>query len=72
MEIETQKILGGDGGRVPHEVRISAHTNRVPVLDGHTMTVSVEFVAATEVAAVEVMQGFGEADERRPRVLIGS
>lgn len=59
MEIETQKILGGDGGRVPHEVRISAHTNRVPVLDGHTMTVSVEFAAAPAVAQViEAMRAF--------------
>jgi aspartate-semialdehyde dehydrogenase len=46
MERETQKILGTDGGRVPHPARISAHTNRVPVIDGHTMTVSVEFEAA--------------------------
>ena len=51
MESETQKILGGDGGRAPHPVRISAHTNRVPVLDGHTMTVSVEFETAPDVAA---------------------
>ena len=59
MEIETQKILGTDGGRAPHEVRISAHTNRVPVLDGHTMTVSVEFQAAPEVAQViEAMRAF--------------
>jgi aspartate-semialdehyde dehydrogenase len=59
MEIETQKILGADGGRTPHEVRISAHTNRVPVLDGHTMTVSVEFEAAPEVAQViEAMRAF--------------
>jgi aspartate-semialdehyde dehydrogenase len=59
MEIETQKILGTDGGRAPHEVRISAHTNRVPVLDGHTMTVSVEFEAAPDVARiVEAMRGF--------------
>ena len=46
MQSETQKILGGDGGRAPHAVRISAHTNRVPVIDGHTMTVSVEFSAS--------------------------
>jgi aspartate-semialdehyde dehydrogenase len=43
METETQKILGTNGGRTPHAVVISAHTNRVPVIDGHTMTVSVEF-----------------------------
>jgi aspartate-semialdehyde dehydrogenase len=43
METETLKILGGDGGRAPYEAAISAHTNRVPVIDGHTMTVSVDF-----------------------------
>jgi aspartate-semialdehyde dehydrogenase len=59
MEVETQKILGTDGGRAPHAVRISAHTNRVPVLDGHTMTVSVEFEAAPDVAqVVEAMRAF--------------
>jgi aspartate-semialdehyde dehydrogenase len=59
MELETQKILGADGGRAPHEVRISAHTNRVPVLDGHTMTVSVEFEAAPDLAQViDAMRGF--------------
>ena len=43
MQSETQKILGTDGGRSPYPAVISAHTNRVPVLDGHTMTVSVAF-----------------------------
>jgi aspartate-semialdehyde dehydrogenase len=43
MESETLKILGSDGGRVPHPARVSAHTNRVPVIDGHTMTVSAAF-----------------------------
>ena len=43
MQSETQKILGSDGGRTPYPAAISAHTNRVPVLDGHTMTVSVSF-----------------------------
>ena len=43
MEIETLKILGGDGGRAAYPAVVSAHTNRVPVIDGHTMTVSVAF-----------------------------
>ena len=45
METETQKILGdfADTHVVPLAVRLSAHCNRVPVVDGHTMTVSVEF-----------------------------
>ncbi len=42
LETETQKILGADGGRAPLEAMISAHTNRVAVVDGHTMTVSVQ------------------------------
>ena len=45
MESETKKILGrlnGDGVE-PHPVAISAHTNRVPVVNGHTETVSVGF-----------------------------
>ena len=59
MQSETQKILGGDGGRAPHAVRISAHTNRVPVIDGHTITVSVEFSASPGVAAVvEALRSF--------------
>ncbi len=43
MELETLKILGSDGGRVPYPAAVSAHTNRVAVIDGHTMTVSVDF-----------------------------
>ena len=43
METETLKILGSDGGRSPYAAAVSAHTNRVPVIDGHTMTVSVAF-----------------------------
>ncbi len=43
MESETLKILGTDGGRSPYQAVVSAHTNRVAVLDGHTMTVSVDF-----------------------------
>jgi aspartate-semialdehyde dehydrogenase len=44
MQQETQKILGdfaGDGLR-PLNAKVSAHCNRVPVVDGHTVTVSVE------------------------------
>jgi aspartate-semialdehyde dehydrogenase len=44
MEIETQKILGEFAGDhiEPLAARVSAHCNRVPVVDGHTETVSVE------------------------------
>ncbi len=43
MQQETQKILGeSDGDRTPPlDAKVSAHCNRVPVIDGHTVTVSV-------------------------------
>jgi aspartate-semialdehyde dehydrogenase len=45
MESETKKILGrvGADGVEPHPVAISAHTNRVPVVNGHTEAMSVGF-----------------------------
>jgi aspartate-semialdehyde dehydrogenase len=45
MEIETQKILGDFAGDhiSPLPAKVSAHCNRVGVVDGHTETVSVEF-----------------------------
>lgn len=52
LETETQKILGADGGRAPLEALISAHTNRVPVIDGHTMTVSVQLAGRPSVDEV--------------------
>jgi aspartate-semialdehyde dehydrogenase len=44
MQQETQKILGdfADNVVVPLAAKVSAHCNRVPVVDGHTMTVSLE------------------------------
>jgi aspartate-semialdehyde dehydrogenase len=43
VESETQKILGAfDGETVTtHPAVVSAHTNRVPVVDGHTETMSM-------------------------------
>jgi aspartate-semialdehyde dehydrogenase len=45
IETETNKILGSNGGRTPLDAVISAQVNRVPVLDGHSMTVSVELAS---------------------------
>jgi aspartate-semialdehyde dehydrogenase len=48
-EREPLKILGRvEGGRIVDDqsLRISAHCNRVPVLDGHTACVSLKFRAA--------------------------
>jgi aspartate-semialdehyde dehydrogenase len=59
MQTETLKILGSNGGRAPYPARVSAHTNRVPVLDGHTMTVSVSFVHKPSVGDVtEALRNF--------------
>ncbi len=43
IETEAQKILGAfrDDTVSPHRVVVSAHTTRVPVVDGHTETISV-------------------------------
>ncbi len=45
MEQETQKILGDltDSAVEPLPAKVSASCNRVPVVDGHTLSVSVEF-----------------------------
>jgi aspartate-semialdehyde dehydrogenase len=45
IETETTKILGtfGDGGVTPAPFVISAQAARVPVLDGHTEAISLEF-----------------------------
>ncbi len=45
IESETLKILGRNAGRSPHPAIISAHTNRVAVIDGHVMTISAELKA---------------------------
>jgi len=45
MESETQKILGTLERDVvsPHPMVVSATTTRVPVIDGHTESISIEF-----------------------------
>src|SRR5512134_212543 len=54
IESETRKILGAlKGAEVePHPVCVSAHTNRVPVVDGHTETVSVSLDEKPGLAAL--------------------
>jgi aspartate-semialdehyde dehydrogenase len=42
IEKETVKMLGTDGGRTVHPAVVSAQVNRVPVIDGHTMTVAID------------------------------
>lgn len=62
MESETLKILGANGGREPHRATVSAHTNRVPVIDGHTMTVSVDLEEDPEIG--EVLEAFASFSGR--------
>jgi len=52
MQQETQKILGDFRGDhiEPLHAKVSAHCNRVPVVDGHLVTVSVEFSAKPKEA----------------------
>ncbi len=61
IETETRKILGTlkEGTVAPHPVRLSAHTTRVPVVDGHTETISLRLARpATAEALREALAGF--------------
>ena len=52
VQQETQKILGHFAGDhiEPLAAKVSAHCNRVAVVDGHTVTVSVEFSSSPSLA----------------------
>jgi aspartate-semialdehyde dehydrogenase len=54
MQSETQKILGSLENDVvsPHPVVVSAHTTRVPVIDGHTLMASIKMDDAPSVDEV--------------------
>ncbi len=68
MERETQKILGdiSGGALIPASLKISAHCNRVPVLDGHTITVSVELQAKPgEKDVIAAFQEFRGVPQKR-------
>ena len=55
MQSETQKILGGyaDGTFRPLEAAVSAHCNRVAVVDGHMTAVSVSFESKPSAEEVQ-------------------
>jgi aspartate-semialdehyde dehydrogenase len=67
IETETRKMLGDDDGRTPHPMVISAQVNRVPVIDGHLMTVSAELESRPSVDdVVSALRGFrGRPQELR-------
>ncbi len=68
MQRETQKILGELAGEEirPLEAKVSAQCNRVPVTDGHTVTVSVELAARpSEGEVIEALGSFTGLPQRR-------
>jgi aspartate-semialdehyde dehydrogenase len=68
MQQETQKILGDFAGDriTPLAAAVSAHCNRVPVFDGHTIAVSVELKAKPSIAEVRAaMEGFTSTPQHR-------
>jgi aspartate-semialdehyde dehydrogenase len=58
MQQETQKILGDmvNGHVAPLAARVSAHCNRVPVVDGHMVATSVEF--SSKPGEAEILAAF--------------
>jgi aspartate-semialdehyde dehydrogenase len=67
IEAETRKILGSVAGDAVemHPVAVSAHTNRVPVVDGHTETVAVALEKKTSAAELRAaFEGFTGAPQR--------
>jgi len=62
MQAETQKILGAFAGDhiVDLPAAVSAHCNRVPVIDGHTVTVSVTL--EKKVTKAELLAAFRNFD----------
>jgi aspartate-semialdehyde dehydrogenase len=68
IETESLKMLGRlDGGAiVPADIRVTAHTNRVPVEHGHTVCVSLGFAErATPEAVREALEDWGGAEDAR-------
>jgi aspartate-semialdehyde dehydrogenase len=68
MEQETQKIMGEFRGDhiEPLPALVSAHCNRVPVVDGHTVTVSVELSAKpTEADLRRAFDAFTAVPQQR-------
>jgi aspartate-semialdehyde dehydrogenase len=68
MQQETQKILGTfqNSRFIPLGARISAHCNRVPVVDGHTVATSVDFERSVTVdEAREAIESFKGIPQER-------
>ena len=61
IQAETNLLLGKmvAGERIPATIQISAHANRVPVFDGHTVALSIKFRQKPSVEdAIQVLEDF--------------
>jgi len=68
MQQETQKILGDFMGDVIHPLaaKVSAHCNRVPVVDGHLVATSVELERKPSLdELIEAINGFSSVPQQR-------
>ncbi len=68
MQQEAQKILGDIPGEcvAPLAARVSAHCNRVPVVNGHMVATSVEFsTKPTETSLRDAFEGFRGVPQER-------
>jgi len=79
MQRETQKILGDFTGDaiLPLGAKVSAHCNRVPVVDGHMVATSVELQQKAPIAElIQAIEGYRSIPQERqlpsapPRPLI--
>lgn len=61
IQTETNLLLGrmAAGERVPAQITVSAHANRVSVVDGHTITMSIKFKTKPNVTdVIRVLESF--------------
>lgn len=68
MQAETQKILGECNGQEfrPHTLKVSAHCNRVPVLDGHMVATSFELDSKpSEQELIQALNDFRSLPQQR-------
>jgi aspartate-semialdehyde dehydrogenase len=68
MQQETQKVLGDFAVDhiAPLAAKVSAHCNRVPVVDGHTVTISVELSSKpSEADILHAFQSFASVPQQR-------
>ncbi len=71
-EIEPQKILGSvENGKIKYNksIDISAHCNRVPVVDGHTACISFEFADRKSKPTIEQIIKIWESFRSLPQEL---